>query len=280
MKTFRFFLALFLGIALLSSCEKDPVAPGGEEAAPQLPPQQSFIMPFDGFEDADTTGFKTNKSPETKSGPTTYTNWFLSASNVVFWNTLVGLGTAVPVASFREAFNHQATYAGNGIFVWTYDFKVAGKTHIANLSGQFINNNQEIKWEMKVSQVGGFTDVTWYTGIVSEDFSQASWILNHKPASPEPFIQIDYALDKATDAFTIRYTNIIPDSPDQGDYIEYRTLPGADLNRGYDVFRIQENNFLEIQWEVPSYEGRVKNPAFYGDSEWHCWNDAQMDVDC
>lgn len=280
MKHYAFLLALLIGISFLTSCEKDPVAPGGDEVAPQLPPQESFIMPFTGFEDADTTGFKTNKSPEDKSGPTSYRNWFVAASSVAIWNTVVGLTTGVPVASFKEAFNHQATYAGEGVFVWAYDFKVAGKTYIASLSGQFINNNQEIKWEMKVSQLGGFNEVTWYTGIVSEDLTKASWTLNHQPENPQPFISIDYELDKTTNAFTLRYTNIIPGNADKGAYIEYRTRPGETYNRAYDVFQVKENNFLEILWDVPSYEGRVKNPNFFKDEEWHCWNGDQMDTDC
>lgn len=280
MKNFAFLLALFLGITLLTSCEKEPVVPGGEEMPPQLPPQESFIMPFTGFEDADTSGLSGKSSPYEKGGPTTYTNWFVAASNVVVWNTVLGVTTGIPVASFREAFNHQANYVGNGIFVWAYDFKVAGKTYIASLNGQFINNNQEIKWEMKVSQPGGFNELVWYTGIVSEDLTKATWTLNHKPLNPEPFISIDYQLDKTSNALTLRYTNIIPGSPDKGDYIEYRTLPGATFNRAYDVLRYQEDNFLEIEWDVPSYEGRVKNPNWYKDENWHCWNDAQMDVDC
>lgn len=280
MKNYAFLLALLIGISFLTSCDKEPVTPGDDEVAPQLPPQESFIMPFTGFEDADTTGFKTNKSPEDKSGPTSFRNWFVAASSVAIWNTVVGLTTGVPVASFREAFNHQATYAGDGVFVWAYDFKVAGKTYIASLSGQFINNNQEIQWEMKVSQLGGFNEVTWYTGIVSEDLTKASWTLYHQPENPQPFISIDYELDKATDAFTLRYTNIIPGNADKGGYIEYRTRPGETYNRGYDVFQVKENNFLEILWDVPAYEGRVKNPNFFKDEEWHCWNADQMDTDC
>lgn len=280
MKNYALLLALFIGIGMFTSCEKESLTPTDDEVAPQLPPVESFIMPFNGFEDADTTGFKTNKSPEDKSGPTSFRNWFVAASSVAIWNTVVGVSTGVPMASFREAFNHQATYAGEGVFVWAYDFKVGGKTFIAQLSGQFINNNQEIKWEMKVTDVGGFAEVIWYTGIVSEDLTKATWTLNHRPENPQQFLRIEYDLNKAADAFTLRYTNIIPGDADNGAYIEYRTRPGETYNRGYDVRQVKDNNFLQILWDVPSYEGRVKNPNFYKDEEWHCWNADQMDTEC
>lgn len=279
MKKMRFLLLLLTVVTLFVSCEKEPVDTPNDATAPQLPPEESFIMPFTGFENADTTGFKGKDSFEEKSGPS-YGNWFIAASNVVVWNTVIGLSTAVPVASFREAFNHQPTYAGQGVFVWAYDFKVAGKTYIAKLSGQFIDNNENIKWEMKISQVGGFTDVVWYTGIVSENLKQASWTLNYNADNPQTFIGIDYELDATGKVFTLRYTNIIPGSPDKGDYIEYRVLPGQDFNRNYDVYRIQEDNLLEIEWNVPSSEGHVRNPAHFMDTDWHCWNAFKMDVDC
>jgi hypothetical protein len=279
MKKLIFFFSLLTALLTFQSCEKDPVADPGSDAAPQLPPEQSFIMPFDGFEDADTTGLLGKVDAQEKSGPHTFRNWFHAAGNVVVWNHLIGLSTGIPVISFREAFNHDAEYAGNGIFIWAYQFPADGKIYKASLSGQFINNNSQIKWEMHISQVGGFTDVLWYSGIVSEDLTKATWTLNHKPESPEPFISIDYDYDKKADAFSIRYTNIIPGDPGNGGYIEYQTNPGGDFNRAYDVF-LPNNKLLQIEWNKPGNDGRVKDPVRFNDNDWHCWNGQLRDVDC
>lgn len=281
MKKFGLLSALLFAIAfLMTSCEKDPGLNPGEETAPPLPPEESFIMPFTGFEDADTTRLKGKDTGEEKSGPTTYTNWFVAATNVVVWNTVVGLTTGVPVASFKEAFNHEPVYTGNGIFVWSYDFQVDGKIYVAALSGQFIDNNQNIKWEMKISQLGGFNSITWYTGIVSENLRKANWTLYHNPLNPEPFIAMDYELDAAGKVFSLRYTNIIPGNADNGAYIEYRVQAGQEYNRGYDVYQIKDDNLLEIEWNTPGANGHIRNAAFYQDNDWHCWNSLLMDVDC
>ena len=274
MKKIIFFLSLALSIAVLQSCEKDPKPEDG--LAPQLPPAESFIKPFTGRKSVDTPGVS---SDDLEFRGPTYRNSFHAASNVFVWNTVLAVNMAIPVASFLEAFNHNPTYEGNGIFVWSYDVQVAGQTYIASLSGQFVNNNEDVEWIMTVSQVGGFSDFVYYSGIVATDGSEATWTLNHKPLSPEPYIGVDYQKNLATQDISIRYTNVIPNNPDNGDYIEYRTDAAGDFNRAYDVNR-GADDFLEILWNVPSNEGRVRHERRFGDTDWHCWDTQLMDTDC
>lgn len=279
MKKLSFFFSLLAALLIFQSCEKDSVVDPGSETAPQLPPEQSFIMPFDGFEDADTSGLIGKVDAQEKSGPHSFGHWFHAASNVVVWNTVATATSAVPVTAFREAFNHEAQYVGDGVFVWSYQFPADGKLYTASLSGQFINGGSETQWDMRISQLNGFTDLLWYSGTVSADRTQATWTLNHKPVNPEPFISIAYDYDKNTDAFTIRYTNIIPGNADNGAYIEFQTNPGGDFNRAYEVF-LPNQKLLEIEWNKPSNEGRVKDAVRFGDNEWHCWNEQLMNVEC
>lgn len=280
MKKLFFLAALFLTVSFMQSCKKDTVENPDDAVAPTLPPQETFIMPFTGYEDLDTTGFvNPNSDLEERGGPTTFRNWFYSASNVFVWNVVLGVSMAVPVASFREAFNHTPVYDGNGAFIWSYDYTLAGSTYLASLSGRFINNNQDVEWVMNISKVGGFTNVEWYRGVVARDNSGATWTLNHKPENPQPLITIDYDKNVATGEFSIRYTNIIPGNPDNGDYIIYNTALGGEFNRSYDVFR-GDDDFLEIEWNAPTNEGRVRNPKQYGDNDWNCWNMDLQDVDC
>ncbi len=279
MNKIYFLLAMAIAATTFQACEKDEVEDPINQQAPELPPLESFIMPFTGFEELDTSGITSDDAIEPRSVPQGFQNWVHSWINVAVWNTILGVNMALPVASFAESFNHQGQYVGDGVFEWTYQIEVGSETFVATLSGEFIENN-DTQWTMKISQVGSFADVIWYTGIVSSDLRTASWTVYHQPQDPEPLIGIDYQYDETSDEFTIRYTNIIPAGPDNGHYIEYRTQPGAEFNRSYDVYRGSNDDFLEIQWINPSFEGRVRHPAKFGDDAWHCWDTSKRDTAC
>lgn len=280
MKKFFFLASLLLSISIFQSCEKDANNNPKEEVAPTLPPQETFIMPFAGYEDIDTTGLTSPVAIDERSGPTGFRNWFHAGSNVLVWNVILGVNMAIPVASFAEAFNHDPAYIGDGVFLWTYNFNLGGQTFIANLTGEFVNNDLDVEWIMNISMVGGFSNVEWYRGIVSRDNKTATWTLNHRPENPTPFIRIDYQKNDVTGEFSIQYTNIIPGNVSFGNYIAYRIQVGEAFNRAYDVFHGSDDNFLEIEWNVPSGEGRVKHPKEYNDNDWHCWDTEKKDTDC
>jgi len=276
MKKLNLFFFLLLALSIMQSCQKDENTSPTDEVAPELPPQATFIMPFDGYEEVDTTEFNN----EIGNRSMTYRNWFYAGTNILVWNTLVGINMIVPVASFAESFNHDPVYEGNGIFSWTYSYPVAGVTYEAKLTGEFINSGADVEWIMTISQVGGFSNVVYYSGIVAVDGSKADWTLYHEPNNPKPFMRIIYLNDVNTGESSIRYTNIIPNNPGNGHYLEYRIQSGSAFNRAYDVFLGSPDNFIEILWNTPSDTGRVKNLTAFGDSEWHCWDIDKMDVDC
>jgi len=280
MKKLSFAFALLLFFSVFQSCQKDPIENPDELVAPSLPPAESFIMPFTGYEDLDTTGLHSNGDLDERGGPTSFRNWFYAGSNLVVWNLIVGVNMAIPVASFLEAFNHDAVYDGQGAFIWSYDFNLGNDTFMANLSARLINNNQDVEWIMNISKVGGFTNVEWYRGVTSRDNSRASWSLNHRPNNPQSLLDILHEKDLATGEISTRYTNRIPSDPNNGDYIEYRTSNGNTFNRAYDVFRANNNEMLEVEWKAPSGEGRVRNPNFFTDNDWHCWDQDLRDTTC
>ena len=176
MKKFGLLLLLVGGMLWVQSCEQDASEDNTPQTAPELPPQESFLMPmpFAEYDQIDTSGFVSDGELQPRSGPATYRNWFYSGFNLVAWNVAVSLNLALPVASFAEAFNHNPTPLGDGVYAWTYAFDFLDRTYTATLTGQFINEN-EIEWIMRMSQSNGFTDVVWYEGIVSRDGRNAVW---------------------------------------------------------------------------------------------------------
>ncbi len=215
MKNLSLVLALVLSFAFMQSCEKEPIV---DPIAPDLPIAESFVMPFSGFEDSDTT----------KS----FSNWFYAASNVVVWNTILTINLAVPVASFYESFNHTAEFQGNATWLWSYGFNAQGAHYNAKLYGTILNAN-EVSWEMHISKSGGFSEVLWYSGITTIDQSYATWTLNHNPYNPSTFIGVEYHADNDNGAKSIRYTNLIPGNVGNGGYIEYQEAfdPSIQFNR-------------------------------------------------
>ena len=283
MKNLSNVFILLLVLSIFQSCAKEEADNG---VAPTLPTAESFIMPFDGFEDADTTGYA--PLPDNGDGADqrtpTFNNWFYSATNVVVWNAILTVNLAVPVAAFYGAFNHDATFEGNATWLWAYEVTGNdGATYKAKLYGEVLGVG-EVQWDMYISKVGGFTDVHWYSGVTSNNGGNATatWNLNHQPNNPQSFLTIEYQKDNGNGAESIRYTNNIPNNAGNGGYIEFRkSIDGTvDYNRNYDVFKIEDNNLLEIQWNDPAKNGRVKNEVRFGDTDWHCWDTNLQDIDC
>lgn len=276
MKKLNLFFVFILALVFMQSCTKDnTTTPNENRDAPTLPPLESFVMPFEGYEDIDTTGLMEKNGNRS----VTYRNWFYAGTNLLVWQVAIGTNMLVPVASFGEAFNHDAEYLGNGLFAWNYNVDVGLDRYNATLTARLVNNNEDVEWKMKISKVGGFSDFEYYSGITAVGGGQATWILNHQPNNPESLLRIEYNKAANSNDATLRYTNIRPNHPDNGDYIEYRVETNGTFNRSYDV-SLDPNNFLEIQWNEPSRDGRVRNPGHFNDSEWHCWDSNQMDINC
>ncbi len=260
--SFIFAIATFLLLSISqTSCVKqeDPIAP-------QLPPEESFIMNFNGFEDTDTT----------KS----FTNWFFAATNVVYWNIAINVTFAVPVASFREAFNHEAIFQGDNTWKWIYSVTVDGITYTAELVGKELSE-EEVQWDMYVSQQNGFTDFHWYSGIVKTDHTAAQWTLYKNIAGVvnAEAIAIDYSKDLTLGTEQISYTNIEENSNSNGAYISYGSQ-NEDFNVFYNIYSKVLDNLTEIEASTSTEAGRVKDPNRFGDDEWHCWNRFKLNTHC
>ena len=279
MKKLFLFLSLLASVALFQSCEKETTIDNDDDKleAPQIPHKSMFTIPTADLKstDSDTLAAQTQGI--------SYHNWAHAGLNVLAWNTVVAVHMAIPTAAFGLALNEQPEYIGDATFRWAYEYEAAdilgGKTYDIVLTGQYINDTQEVLWTMTASEEGGFTDFVWYTGVVAIDFSAARFILNRHPEMPEAFISIAYQNDANTNDVTIRFTNVVPGSDDNGHYIEHRTLSEAPYNTTFDVYR-GGSNFLEIRWNQPAGNGQVKHPAHFNDNNWHCWDTNQFDVDC
>jgi hypothetical protein len=270
MKKSGFILILAVAALFFQSCQKE-----GQGDAPKLPSDKTFVMPLEEIKEG-----LAGEQIEDRS----FSNFGHSVANVVVWNTLLTIHLAVPVAAFHAAINQQPIPQGGGVWLWRYNVNHDGAIYKARLYGELLPATEEVKWDMYISKTGfgGFNDVHWYSGITAWDESYATWTLNHNPYAPAPLIDIAYQRDNGAGVASIRYTNAITGDAGNGSYIEYREglYNGGEFDRAYDVFKIDIDNLLEINWNSIDKYGRVKDFEKFGDEEWHCWGMDLKDTDC
>ena len=79
---------------------------------------------------------------------------------------------------------------------------------------------------------------------------------------------------------SIKYTNIVPNGEENGGYIFFELTSDEDYNAYCEIYKKSQNNTITVKWNRDSKEGRVKDPAHFGDEEWHCWDTNFEDIDC
>lgn len=279
MKNLFVIFACIFALALFSSCEKDTLIENPETenlVAPPLPPASFFTIPTEAFDDN-----LVNNTVDERSD--TKQHWIHAGLNILVWNTVFFVNMALPTQAFGMAFDHEPQYIGNNTFEWAYQYQAPPSlgegTYLISLQGQYIEDNQSVKWVMTASEVGGFPDFVWYTGVMATDLSSASFTLNRNPENPQPYVRFDIENDVANETFGLLFTNVIPNDPNNGTYIEYKIVNDEIYNREYNVL-IAPDNLLEIQFNEEGGNGRVKHPAHFNNEEWHCWDEEQMDLDC
>ena len=192
------------------------------------------------------------------------------------WSRVKGL--VIPVAAFVESFNHSAEQQPDYTWVWSYDLPVDDDLYMAELHGRFINNG--VRWEMYISKEGEYSDFQWYYGESNLPATEGFWILKKTPSDPTDLLRIDWHRDIAVNSSDIKYTNIVPDGPENGGYISYEVTIQTPYDRTYEIYNKGKDNLTYIEWNSSTMEGRIKDSRHFGDSDWHCWDSNSQDIGC
>ncbi|HEX9896872.1 MAG TPA: hypothetical protein VGA85_04325 [Dehalococcoidales bacterium] len=258
---------------------------------PQIPPESSFVMDFSDFTSStgashsgDTAQLASFIIPgaiprsDTNNALGDRSNFGYATVNVGFWNIVVFVGLAVPVASFIESFNHTPVQQEDSSWVWTYDVPVAGDVYTAELHGKYIKNG--VRWEMYISKQGEYSDFLWYYGESDLSVTEGYWILKNNPSDPTDLIRIDWHRNLVNKTGDIKYTNIVPGGPENGGFISYETTVSKSYDCSYEIFNKGKNEKTYIEWNSLTLEGRVKNALHFGDDDWRCWNSQLVNTTC
>lgn len=292
MKTFRgrtlMHLLLVLTIlVLIPGC-------GDTSGAPTIPPIETFLIPFDAFTgNANSTSIFVNESQmqttllsltdsEQLALPlaisSNKSNWNHAALNVGFWSAVVVVGLAVPVGAFQASFRNIPLQQPDGSWIWSYSVLVRGSVHSAELHGQFIPEG--VHWDMRISKEDEYQDFLWYYGESNLPATEGFWILKQNPDEPNDLLEIDWSRNISAGTNSIRYTNIVPDGPENGGYIAVQYTDDIPYDYIWDIYNKGQDNHTYIEFSSSSGEGRVKDFNRFGDDDWHCWDSDRMNVAC
>lgn len=269
---------LFFALTLtffFQSCTQD-----AKDAAPEN--LRTPILPNISLLTIPTQSFGVASEKETSSTRNNKSNWVHAGLNVLVWNSVVFVNTAVPIAAFGHAFEHEAQYIGDHTWEWKYTYQSlpahGSKVYDVSLTGQYISNNEEVAWTMTVTSTEFAQAFVWFEGVIAVGHRSGTFTVNMDPNNPKPYMEISLDRNTGNEDVTIRFSNVLVSEAGYGDYIEWRAQNDADFDRAYDVFT--DNNLLEIEANEVGKDGRVKDPKHFGDAEWHCWDSQQVNIEC
>ena len=237
--------------------------------APTIPPAETFVISFEDFQETDglTTLATGNQS-----------NWDYAAGVVGVWSIIIKGGLAVPVAAFRASFHNIPLQLDDGSWLWDYSVNVGGSIYTAELHAQFITEG--VRWAMNISKEGEYEDFLWYYGECDLPATEGFWILRKSPAEPTDLLQIDWSRNISAGTHAVKYTNVVPDGPENGGYIDTKYTDGVPYDHIWDIYNKGQDNHTYIEWSSTTSEGRVKDLNHFGDDDWHCWDSSRLNISC
>ncbi len=274
---------------LVTGCGKSSTT---SKTPPQIPPQETFLIPFDEFGSDGISAISDQESQMKFAGLASsdsmqdiiqqavlfdQTNWLHAAWNVGVWSVVVVVGLAVPVASFKASFLNTPVQQADGSWVWSYTVNVFG-TYNAKLHGTYIDKG--VRWEMNVSKQGEYTDFLWYYGESDLPATKGYWIIKENPQTQKDLLQIDWHRNIADGTYDIKYTNIKSGAAENGGYIFAQYTKQTPYDHSWDIYNKGQNNHTYIEWNSSTEAGRVKDYNKFFDNNWHCWDTSHMNCAC
>ncbi len=262
------------------SCEKTDENDTNSNAL-VLPPYESMVVDFSDFLDD-------SNSAKTASTAKIGGNWLYPRLAIGFWNTALLTKLAIPIASFKSAFAHDAEFLGENTWQWTYTVDGFTSEYTARLTGEL--TSEEVIWKMYVTKVGieGFEEFLWFSGVSDLDAKSGQWTLYQSPEHPNRILHIEWSRE-SDDVGSIKYTWVRElneeenEDPFKNSYVEYGLQEGAyDIFYNIHVFDPQKGIFVDVnvEWNSTAFNGRVMAPSHFEDEMWHCWDSSGEDVAC
>ncbi|WP_421765274.1 hypothetical protein [Ekhidna sp.] len=255
---------LLIPLIMLSACSDDDG--NVQEPKPEMPPESSMAPNFDNFD-------------EDGARAETINNWAYAATSVGVYSAILYANLVVPVTAFKIGLNQEASYeTSTNLWVWEYDINVPNKgTYNVRLTADV--DGTDVDWTGYISLSGSFEDFVWFEGQSNLTADAGTWTLYESPESPSAWLTANWSDNESSgvtsSTFTVEKEGNFFDSS-----ISYTVDTNADYNRNVVIVDTNVSNTIEVDWNQPSGEGRVKSEARFEDTNYHCWDDTLNDIDC
>jgi hypothetical protein len=258
----KIFILLLLTVVIstfLTSCKKDKGNP------PTLPPKESMTIDFSNFGTGKSGDIALSKGIEDSY-------WSFSALVAGYFRAYEVVILAVPVAAFKLAIEKTPTYVENKTWQWSYNVPALSSTYKARLTGQI--RTSDVLWQMYISKEGSgaFTEFVWFEGTSKLDGTGGTWTLKKSPTEQVSFLTINWTRTGTTMG-TVTYTYVVS-GDSYGSFITYGKKTTGIYDAYYTIHYYNGVGFSEVdvQWSTTGRNGTVKCLAFFGDSNYHCWD--------
>lgn len=272
-------ISLGLSLSLSTSCRKDKGDP------PVLPPAESMIINFGDF----VSKKKSSAEPVGIKGVEN-SSWEFAALVTGYWNTILNTTLAVPTAAYVNATQTNPSYVSENLWQWSFNTSATvnqtTSSYKCRLTGEI--RATDVQWKMYVSGEGAnaFTEFIWLEGTSNKDASSGNWIIYHSSQYPEEVLDIDWTRNGG-EIGSVKYSYVrqlnSSRQPDtfKGSTLTYGKTSNA-LDSFYDIRYFNGIAFsdVRVEWNSASKEGRVKSSAYFGNTNWYCWNPNQVNTVC
>ncbi|MHA7099157.1 hypothetical protein [Roseivirga pacifica] len=279
MKTLKLKLAstLLAVLVVFTACSDDD---GSQNpSSPELPPEASMSANLGNFP---SNGESSGNGSAANLEQNDHSNFAFAATNVVFWQTILNVQLAIPVAAFHEAFNHSFEYLPEQA-KWRseYTVQVNNQSITATLYAEY-NNADQIEWEMYLTAPGQFEDYLWFRGESQTDGSGGTWYLSKGPAQSGEVLSITWDR-QGENVVNAIYTLVDEQSERNGSYIEYGVTTESGYTHFYDISIVSETEAdydVLIYYNEDTQEGTVRSEAHFETSTFMCWDSDFQNTAC
>ena len=261
-------LLIFVSFSVIISCNGDD--DDEDRPAPLFPDDSTFIIDFSVFTTADTIYLREIES---------FNNFGRALTNIAFWDSIISFNLEVPAAAFHGVSKEHGIYDPTiDYWVWAYPFAVQSDFFRAKLHAWLVEDG--VQWGMYVTSKGDYYDFFWFTGVSETNLHEGMWLVYLDPENWEPYIDINWGRNDQTNQYEIEYKYVLYQHPEENSFIQVSYKNEENYDCSATVFWRSQNRFVYVDWDTESKTGRIKEPDYFGDSDWHCWNSYLLDVDC
>jgi hypothetical protein len=248
-------VAMILSMIALFGCKKDK-----KESAPVLPPMSAFSI--------DLAAFTSDVPVKNTDSMSTY---HAVVNAVGYWNVVLSLSLAIPVAAYAEALKQEAVRVDNDTWKWSY---AVNDIYSAQLVADVVSDS--VYFSMYVTKAEEFDSLLWFTGKCDILMTGGEWNLFDIPANPSvSWLKIKWNGNYETETFDIRYTNVYPGNEYENSYIEYGKTTDPDYDVYYDLYNSLSDLTYSVNYNTETEAGYL---AFNGNQ--YCWNKNHANCVC